>query len=190
MEIKGIGYQKSVGLFYGCTSLQKVIYNINDGFDTGISMFEGCSSLVSIPKLHSPKESAFKGCSSLKNVEIVGGEVGKSAFESCTGIEKITLINVYTIKEEAFLGCSLVTEIVVKNPEHTVEIGSKAFSGMPKLKKVTLIAEHITVDKQAFYDSNIKECELITTRKIKKGADKDPALREFGSIKTKLFGLF
>lgn len=190
VEIKGSGYKKSVGLFYGCTSLQKVIYNIDDEFDTGISMFEGCSSLVSIPKLHSPKESAFKGCSSLKNVEIVGGEVGKSAFESCTGIEKITLINVYNIKEEAFLGCSLVTEIVVKNPEHTVEIGSKAFSGMPKLKKVTLIAEHITVDKQAFYDSNIKECELITTRKIKKGADKDPALREFGSIKTKLFGLF
>ncbi|MGN0783928.1 MAG: leucine-rich repeat domain-containing protein [Christensenellales bacterium] len=126
---------------------------------------------------------------SLKEVTVLGGELGYGAFYNCSKLTKITVgKNVSTIdqrtfyncsglktvefeegvtdiKKEAFIGCSSLTAVVL--PDSLTALGSDAFRGCAKISHVT-----IGTGLKNMGESCFENCTSIETLTIKEGAAK------------------
>jgi len=126
-----------------------------------------------------PKE-AFKDCHALKHSKFAKGSahtetitltdtlyipsgfttIGKSAFENCSGLTDIYLNGVKFVKEKAFNNCKNMN---VHDTENVIYVGTDAFNrGNNDSREVTVYGgenawkELVQIDKNAFYDKNIK----------------------------------
>ena len=86
------GYMKK--MMKGCTSIEKVVFDISSGAWNSIeeSAFEGCTALREIvigSKVNSVGANAFKGCSALESVEFksTGFTVASTAFDANNVLE-------------------------------------------------------------------------------------------------------
>lgn len=119
-------------------------------------------------------DSAFYGCTGLKNITIPDSvtSIGYGAFSSCTGLTNITLpdslthINfrtfgdctalegikipdsVTSIGEGAFYNCSGLTSIII--PDSVTHIGEYAFSGCRGLTNITIPDSVTSIGEYAF----------------------------------------
>lgn len=111
-------------LFKDCTSVKKVVYNLNVGSNEDIP------------------ENAFSGCTSLAEISI-GANIDSilgGAFNGCTALNKIVLANVNaTISADAFTSCSGI-KLHAGNFEQATVIGENlAFLGIGEAV-VTVVA--------------------------------------------------
>ncbi len=87
-------------------------------------------------------------------------EIGKSAFDGCTGLTSVTIPDSVTrIGREAFNGCTGLTSI--KIPDRVTYIGDYAFSGCEGLTSVTIPDSVTEIGVHAF-----SGCEGLTSVKI------------------------
>ena len=126
------------GAFYGCDNLAEVVLP-DDLYAVGNGAFEYCSGLK---KLVLPKSQtilltwAFAHCTGLEELVIPDGwtELGHEDcdefFSNCTSLKKVTFGTGLTkINDEAFMGCSQLSEITFKSDENLTTLGEYVFSG-------------------------------------------------------------
>lgn len=155
-------------MFTGCTSLEEVILP-----DTITSIepqaFMDCTSLkqITIPKcVYSDFGfliywEAFKGCTSLETLTILG-ECGiqRSAFENCTGLKKINFPDDEEIYLDtyAFANCSSLETL--EFTEYIDATGFGVFNNCDSLAKV-VIPETLKVGNNCFSEcDNLQEVEI------------------------------
>ena len=116
--------------------------------------FNGCSNLVSIdiaPDTTEILASAFKNCSSLKQIAIPEGvaNIPENCFEGCSSLTSVLLpSSVKSIGTNAFKGCSKLTEIII--PEGISEIPDSTFEGCNSLAAVKLPSSIKKIGMNAF----------------------------------------
>ena len=95
---------KSIGAaaFKDCKNLVNVIFaDQSVNVEIGNSAFKGCSSLkkINLPVTSSIGMSAFESCSSLKEIDIKAGtkNIGQYCFAFCTALAKITIRDEETV---------------------------------------------------------------------------------------------
>lgn len=122
--------------FKGCTALKYMNWAsssgatgnyISDRFyfpTTGTvpeSCFEDCSSVTYVYARWSNKltigDNAFKGMSSMTNMQLYSTTIGSNAFEGCTALTNLLLYSIPTISETTFEGLDEGTKILIYNPE-------------------------------------------------------------------------
>ena len=150
VEYKGIWYEITIiddEAFIGCTDLTSI--DLNSAIIRNIG------------------SSAFKGCSSLRSIQIPGEteSIGESAFEGCSGLTSIDIdcydyrnVNL-SIGESAFEGCSGLTS--VKIPERVTSIGNYAFEGCSGLTSVEIPNSVTSISIGSF-----KSCTGLTSIEI------------------------
>ena len=120
--------------FEGCTDLREV--TIGAGVDEiANTAFNGCTALTRIRIPGSVKvigTSAFAGCTSLAEIEIEAGggtlEIGQAAFKDCTALEAFATPRLTQLDDNAFEGCSRMTELDLSN---VGTIGNSTFINCP-----------------------------------------------------------
>lgn len=142
-----------VGIFYGCSTLKKII--IPESVTTiKDSAFWGCISLdnLDIPDgITSLPYSFCRGCKNLSSIEIPDGitTIGSYAFFECSTLNNIVLPeSVTTIEERAFYECIGLTSISI--PENVTSIDDLAFYSCTNLKSVTIHEGVISIGSYAF----------------------------------------
>ncbi len=156
--------------FLGCTSLSSV--TIGDGVTSiGYAAFHNCMGLESITipdSVTSILGSAFYGCSittatiptvaisympknNLQTVVVTSGEsIGDSAFENCTALKNVTILNsVTSIGNSAFSGCTSLTSVTI--PDSVTSIGDRAFLGCDTLTSITIPDSVTSIGAVVFY---------------------------------------
>ena len=104
-------------------------------------------------KITSIGSEAFKGCTSLKTVEIPNTviSIADSAFNGCTALSSISIPNSVTqISDYAFRGCESLTNITI--PTNVTIIGSSAFRSCTNLIEIIIPNSVITIGDSAFND--------------------------------------
>ena len=166
--------------FYGCSSLENIdlsmctsvasnafcecskLQNVNTSICTyiGDNAFNGCSSIteVDLSACKKLETFAFDGCIKLENV------IGLEKFISIPGyafrftaLKSVKLPVCTSIGEEAFRGCSLMTEVDMSACK---ELGVYAFSGCKKLENVIGLKNFKSIPDGAFRDTGIKSVDL------------------------------
>ncbi len=98
--------------------------------------FSGCRNLRSVV-IHHPEciiePYAFEKCPSLRTVKVLAAQIGKGAFSFCRNLETVQITGVSALGDEAFAGCSALSEIRF-SPELT-EIGRRCFDECTSLKQ-------------------------------------------------------
>ena len=144
-------------------SLTEVI--LNDGLrEIGRSAFKGCSSLKSINLLSTIAkidDFAFYNCINLRDIVLSEGlrKIGEYAFCNCKSLQKITIPSTITkISCSAFRDCTDLSEVVLndglKKIEHSI------FSYCTALQSITIPSTVIEIGRGAFY--NCTSLERIT----------------------------
>ena len=88
--------------------------------------------------------------------------IGKSAFENCAALKRITLPkSITTLEASCFSGCTALAEIAL--PDGVKTLGEKVFSGCAALKSVKIPAEVTVIPTEAF--SGCVSLESITIPK-------------------------
>ena len=175
--------------FYGCTGLTEVYFNADSCIEMRSSVFEGCTSLITIHIGENVKHIphyAFSGCTSLisvtipKNVTSIGGsafygctgltevyfnadsciEMRSSVFEGCTSLITIHIgENVKHIPHYAFSGCTSLISVTI--PKNVTSIGGSAFYGCNSLKSVTIPKSVTSIGNSAFeYCKSLKSVTI------------------------------
>lgn len=115
--------------------------------------FGYCGNLVTVtaPGVELLKDSAFEGCSKLRNFNISKlTYIGNNAFAECTEFNPGALPETLTyIGHEAFR-YTAITEAVI--PEGITAVGNSLFYGCGSLVKVTLPSTIRTIGSYAFYN--------------------------------------
>ena len=95
---------------------------------------------------------AFQDCTGLDSVRVINeGNIGTSAFAGCSKLQSAQLgDNVNGIDNYAFSGCKALTEIVI--PNATKSIGTYCFQNCSAMQKVTLGSNVSTIGQNAFYN--------------------------------------
>ena len=123
--------------FRGCTLLMDL--ELKEGLTAiGSYAFQGCTLLteVTIPSTVTELcEGAFLDCELLDTVESYGS-IGNSAFKNCTSLKNITLNEIYTIGDQAFSGDTSLKEILL--PETMESLGASAFESCTKLQEIVI----------------------------------------------------
>ena len=120
------------GAFYGCTSLESVVFN------------NGLKKIA---------DYCFRGCNLLKNIVIPDSVsvLGIGAFEECTSLESVKLGNgLYIINEFAFRYCRSLVTISIGDKIHTIK--EQAFESCDKLQRLILSPNVRTIKPYAFAD--------------------------------------
>ena len=118
------------GAFYGCTSLESVVFN------------NGLKKIA---------DYCFENCTSLKKVVIPDSVsvLGTGAFQGCTSLESVKLGNgLYVIKEVAFRYCRSLVTISIGDKIHTID--NQSFEGCDKLQRLILPPNVRTIVSYAF----------------------------------------
>ena len=176
--------------FYYCRGLTSIVV------DEGNSVYdsrEGCNAIIEtatntliqgsgntiIPNsVTSIGNRAFKGCSSLKSIEIPNSvtTIGEEAFYACDGLTGVTIGDgvtsianntfcncpslsivaigngVTSIEYGAFFGCSGLSIVTIGNS--VTSIGNRAFKGCSSLTSIEIPNSVTTIGEEAFYDCN------------------------------------
>ena len=177
--------------FYGCTSLASIV--IPDSV-TSIEneAFNGCTLLtnITIPaRVTNIGNNAFGGCSNLEiiyvdksnikyssrdgilfdkykltiikypqnkkdtteyNIPKTVNKIGENAFSGCTSLTNIVIPNsVTSIESNAFDGCTSLTSIVI--PDSVTSIESNAFDGCTSLTSIVIPDSVTSIGSYAFY---------------------------------------
>ena len=141
------------GAFSDCVNLQRVV--LPESL-TGLSGFDGCTSLTSIDIPNSVVEIgeyAFSGCTGLTSIEIPNSvtRIGSSAFSVCTNLTSIEIPNsVTSIDYYAFSGCTGLASIEI--PNSVTRIGQYTFSGCTGLTSIELPNSVTYIESCAFED--------------------------------------
>ena len=150
----------STRAFTNCVSLTNV--NLDSQRYSGESMFEGCTSLVSIslPELIMLSyNDIFERCTALTTVSLpkVTSCSGSSVFYGCTALESIYLPLLATMTGSSdFMGC---TNLQTVNFPLLTNLGSGCFSGCTSLTWAGLTIPNVTtLGGSCFY-----ECTGLTT---------------------------
>ena len=120
----------------------------------GISVFKGCSGLMSITipnSVTSIGDSAFSDCSGLKSITIPNGvmRIGRSAFKNCSGLTSIIIPNsVRYIEGRAFEGCKGLTSITI--PSSVTSIEPYTFKACLGLTSITIPNSVTSIGPYAF----------------------------------------
>lgn len=102
--------------------------------------FKGCTSLTSIRILGETtlSKEAFAGCTSLTELEFDNVTIGTGAFKNCTGLQKVVVNNGY-IGADAFYQCTSLKEVVYNGSvNYNAGIGESAFYGCSSLTDIKL----------------------------------------------------
>lgn len=113
--------------------------------------FKGCTSLRSIKILGETtlSKEAFAGCTSLTELEFDNVTIGTGAFKNCTGLQKVVVNNGY-IGADAFYQCTSLKEVVYNGSvNYNAGIGESAFYGCSSLTDIKL-SNLTSIGKDAF----------------------------------------
>ena len=117
--------------FQNCVNLKEAILP-NSILEIKENSFEGCSSLLSIDmsncNISSISSDAFAHCEKLTSVFLPTTKsysIGKRAFAYCAYLHEIDLEGTVSIGDEAFIGCSRISEITI--PASCSNIGNGVF---------------------------------------------------------------
>lgn len=182
-----IGWSKNLkeirsSAFYGCSALKEIKEDaaLGAGVTTwGESVFEGCSSLVSV-RLHKDTKQIpagmFKNCTSLTTIVIpeACGVIKRGAFSGCIALPKITIpAKVSAIEADAFADCQKLTKITIEQKgasgESDIILSEDAF---PLKSGVTMEGYDGTVEDYATR-KNYKFTTLFVSYKIAVDVNKD-----------------
>lgn len=141
------------GIFSGCANIEKItipyigdslktakdVYQYPFGYIFGTENFEDSYSVIQ--KYHSDSLSSVDDVtyyipSSLKYVQVMGGEILDGAFYGCTSLEKIILPTIKSIGTDAFYNCSGLTSLDL--PDGIEVLPDKLFEGCSGLITITL----------------------------------------------------
>lgn len=160
--ILGTGMVESVNDWADSYKYNIKTVRISEGITSlGYSSFSYISSLTDVifdssDTLTTIGASAFKGCSSLKNITIPSSvrSIGTGAFKDCTSLETIKIPNaVSEISSAVFSGCSSLTDARI--PNSVTQIGTYAFEDCVNLKTVNLSDNLTSIGEYAF--KNVKK---------------------------------
>ena len=135
--------------FHRCTSLTSIDIPANVT-SIGSNTFERCTSLagITMPSVTSIEESAFKGCSALKDIDMPNiVSIGNYAFKDCTSLADITMPAVTSIGNSAFNGCSALKDIDMPN---IVSIGNNTFKDCTSLASIDIPSSVTSIGDNAF----------------------------------------
>lgn len=126
---------------FNSSGLEKLTFAKDTALATiGRNAFNGCTKLgiVALPDaLEAVSDGAFSGCTSLSNL-VLGAAIayiGRDAFRDCGNDKKTALIyvsipdSVVEIYEDAFNGCTFLTNIVTTSSSSLEVVAGKAFAG-------------------------------------------------------------
>ena len=159
-------------MFYGCSSLDKVVLP-RELEEIGDYAFAECKALSDITSfadtnLKSIGNSAFAECKKLKKLEFpVSVEmIGNAAFSGCEDIEEIvfpTDAKLKTIGTHCFKGCSKVR--VIELPDSIENVGMSCFMNCEALEKVIVPAgsRSLIGIRELLTDSNVQ----VISRELK-----------------------
>lgn len=178
--------EAGINCFRNCRSLEKV--NLDAEIDSlSEGMFDGCINLQEIncpnDKTLRIEERCFRNCKSLKCIPTFVENFSARAFENCTGIEEINIIdpvipsacfrgcknlktingqeNIEKISPFAFSVCENLEEFTVHNAEI---IGAEAFSHCKKLRKIYSKAPIRRIEARAFYNCySLEDLDFINS---------------------------
>ncbi len=150
-------------VFYGCTSLKKVIITEGEGRTAlGDYIFANCTALkeVSLPEgLIYPCTGAFYQCTALEEIVLPttlvpttsGSLEGFRMFYGCTSLKKVVMDGLPTIASYMFYNCTSLAEIDV--PSSVTSISSYAFQGCTNLERVSFVENNqtTTISSWAFH---------------------------------------
>ena len=129
----------------------------------GESAFEGCTSLrnLVIPAANTSVSTYLvAGCTSLKTVTIPSNvtSIGRNAFDGCSSLKTVALPSgIRLIAEDTFRNCTSLTGITI--PANVTTIGAEAFLNCTGLKTVTAR----TTDTLMIRESAFKNCAALNT---------------------------
>ena len=175
--------------FQGCSNLKSI--NIPNGVEIiGEYTFNGCSSLteIDIPdSVTTIDSSAFSGCNAVKTLVTGNGltsldylpitsalesitigdsitEIGDNKFYEFTNLKSVTFADnsqLTKIGENAFCGCSQLTEITI--PDGVTTISSSAFNGCSNLASVEIPDTVTTIGSYVFYGCGLTSVTIPDT---------------------------
>ncbi len=149
--------------FKGCAGLTEVVIP-NSVTSLGSSCFSMCTGLTKISigrGVASKVDSAFSGCTGLAKIEVDAGNTVYHSANNCLietasktlilGCKNSTIPtdgSVTTIGQNAFNGCTGLTEITI--PNSVTSIGSGAFRGCTGLTEISIPGSVATIGRDAF----------------------------------------
>ncbi|MBP5458276.1 MAG: leucine-rich repeat domain-containing protein [Paludibacteraceae bacterium] len=101
-------------------------------------------------------ECAFEGCTKIKKVNIINASIGDAAFRNCSNLKKVTTRFSEEIGNYAFQGCEKLEEVEFSNQLKSV--GEKAFSHCKSLTSIVLQDFINRIAPRAF-----EYCDHLTT---------------------------
>ncbi len=148
----------SDGMFDGCINLSEINYQSDNSLRIGERCFRNCKSLKTIPKfIANFNERAFENCTGLTSIDIIDNVVPFACFRGCKNIKEIlNQEKILALSGFAFSGCENLEEIDIIYPS---VIAAEAFSNCKKLTKVRLNMGVRKIESRAFY--NCKKLENI-----------------------------
>lgn len=160
-------YTSSMSVFYGCTSLTKVVFK---GVVTvvGQESFSGCTKLTEIIGADGTNDGFFAnleyiGKQSFYNTAIKSAKLsavkamGSQVFYK-SKIEKVTIEGLEGVFDDMFAGCTQLTEVNLSSD--MLYIGNNAFDGCTKLASIDLPNRIYSIGTEAFKGTAIEHIRL------------------------------
>lgn len=106
--------------FMGCENLKELNLTNAKVVTIGARAFADCDKLekiVYMEKIGTAYDGAFKGCTSLEEIDITGLHTASAnVFEGCTGLETVKIGHYTALCEGMFYGCTNLQTVTIKAP--------------------------------------------------------------------------
>ena len=145
-----------------------------------ITKYTGTEDTVTIPSEIDGKDvtnigkSAFENCTTIKKISIWAEIeiIDDSAFKGCTSLKEISIpYETETIGKSAFENCTSLEKVTLWTTE---AIGESAFKGCTNLKEISIPYEAKTIGKSAFENcTSLEKVTLWTTEAIEESTFKN-----------------